>query len=243
MVQTDRVEVIVAPASTQVQPALDITRETPIVFAQHADPVGLGHVSSLARPGGNVTGVSMLLTDLAGKGLELLHESLPLVDRIAVVSNPTTPSHPQVTAHIRSVASALKIAVFEAPASSVEEFEPAFARMKQSGAGACIVPSFPLTNANPTPLAHLQFSYSLPALFGNRANMAAGGLMSYAADFTSMYAKAADYVDKILRGAKPGDLPVDQASKYEFGINIKAAERLGISLPSSILARADVVID
>jgi putative ABC transport system substrate-binding protein len=236
------VDVIIAPASTQVEPARRATKTIPIVFAQHADPVGTGHVASLGRPGGNVTGVSMLLTDVAAKGLGLLKEVLPRATRLGVLWNPTTPTHPYVLKVIAGTAKGLGVELVLAPVSVVADFEAAFATLLRERASGFLVPTSPLTNSQPAPLAELAVRHRLPGMFGNRANVLAGGLMSYGADFDDMYRRAAAYVDKILKGARPADLPVEQASKYQLIINRKTAAAIGITIPQSILLRTDEIL-
>ncbi len=236
------VDVIIAPASTQVEPARQATKTIPIVFAQHADPVGTGHVASLGRPGGNITGVSMLLTDVAAKGLELLKEVLPQAVRIGVLWNPTTPTHPHVLKVVAVTAKRLGIELVLAPVKSVADFETSFSTLVRERASGFLVPTSPLTNSQPAPLAELALKHRLPGMFGNRANVLAGGLMSYGADFNDMYRRTAAYVDKILKGAKPADLPVEQASKYQLIINGKTAAAIGVSIPNSILLRTDEMI-
>jgi putative ABC transport system substrate-binding protein len=236
------VDLIIAPASTQVEPARRATSTIPIVFTQHADPVGTGHVASLARPGGNITGVSMLLTEVAAKGLALLKEVLPGASRIGVLWNPTTPTHPLVLKALDPVAERLSLRLVMAPVSSVADFDTAFATLAREQAAGFLVPTSPLTNSQPAPLAQLALRHRLPGMFGNKANVEAGGLMSYGADFNYMYRSAAAYVDRILKGAKPGDLAVQQPSKYYLVINRSTAAAIGVSLPQSILLRADEVI-
>jgi putative ABC transport system substrate-binding protein len=237
------VDVMFAPASTQVEPARHATQTIPIVFAQHADPVGTGHVESLAHPGGNITGVSMVLTELAAKGLEILKEAVPSLTRIGVLWNPTTPSHVRVVEQIEVAGKALDVQLLMTPVRTVADFEPAFSNMKSAAAGGFLVPPSPLTNSHPGPLAELALRYRLPGMFGNKDNVAAGGLMSYGADFNYMYRHAAIYIDKILKGDKPSDLPVEQASKYILVLNLKTAGALSIDLPPTLLARADEVIE
>jgi len=237
------VDVILAPASTQVEPSRQATRTIPIVFAQHADPVGTGHVASLARPGGNITGVSMLLTELAAKGLELLHQVVPRATRVGVLWNPTTPTHPYVLKAVEAAGQKLGVQLLMVPAQAVEDFEKAFSTMARERVGGFLVPTSPLTNSQPAPLAELALRHRLPGMFGNRANVVAGGLMSYGADFNYMYRRAALYVDKILKGAKPGDLAVEQASKYNLVINRRTARAIGVAIPESILLRTDEVIE
>jgi putative ABC transport system substrate-binding protein len=236
------VDVIIAPASTQVEPARRATRTIPIVFAQHADPVGTGHVASLARPGGNVTGVSMLLTEVAAKGLELLKETLPRATRIGVLWNPTTPTHPYVLKALEPAAERLGVRLVMAPVQSVEDFERVFATLVRESADGFLVPTSPLTNSQPRPLAELALKHRLPGMFGNKANVEAGGLMSYGADFNYMYRRTALYVDKILKGSRPGDLPVEQASKYYLVVNRATASAIGVSIPRSIVVRTDEVV-
>lgn len=237
-----RVDVIIAPASTQVEPARQATKTIPIVFAQHADPVGTGHVASLGRPGGNVTGVSMLLTEVAAKGLELLKEVLPQAERIGVLWNPTTPTHPHVLKVVEDRGRKLGVALVLAPVKVVADFDGAFSTLIRERVSGFLVPTSPLTNSQPAPLAELGLKHRLPGMFGNRANVLAGGLMSYGADFNDMYRRTASYVDKILKGSRPADLPVEQASKYQLVINRKTASAIGITIPPSILLRADEMI-
>jgi putative ABC transport system substrate-binding protein len=238
-----KVDLIVAPASTEVEPVRQATKTIPIVFAQHADPVGLGHVASLAHPGGNITGVSMVLTELAAKGLQILKDALPHAKQIGVLWNPTTPSHTVVVKEVEVTAQNLGIQLLMLPIESVADFEGVFATMTREQADGFLVPGSPLTNTQRTPLADLELKYRLPGMFGNRANVEAGGLMSYGADFIYMYRHAALYVDKILKGEKPTDLPVEQASKYKLVINLKTAKVLNLEIPPQLLARADEVIE
>jgi putative tryptophan/tyrosine transport system substrate-binding protein len=236
------VDVIVAPASTQVEPARQATTTIPIVFAQHADPVGIGHVASLARPGGNITGVSMALTEIAAKGLEILKEAVPHATRIGVLWNPTTPSHPYVLKAVEAVGASLGVQLLMAPVRTVEDFEGAFAMMAREGADGFLVPSSPLTNSQPAPLAALALQHRLPGMFANKANVEAGGLMSYGSDFNYMYRRTASYVDKILKGATPADLPVEQSTHFELVLNLKTAQTLAITFPPIILFQAKEVI-
>ena len=238
-----RVELIIAPSSTFVQAARQATTTIPIVFAVHADPVGLGHVASLAQPGGNITGMSMLLTELAAKGLEVMTESLPQVQRIGVLWNPTTPSHPRALKAIEVAAEKLGIECRTIPAQTLEDFDGAFSTMRQDGVGGLLAVASPLVVAQAAPLAEFALKYRLPGMFPFKENVEVGGLMSYGADRDDLYRRAATYVDKILKGAKPAELPVEQASKYQLVINLKTAKQLDINLPSTLLARADEVIE
>jgi putative tryptophan/tyrosine transport system substrate-binding protein len=237
------VDVIIAPASTEVEPVRQATKTIPIVFAQHADPVGLGHVASLAHPGGNITGVSMVLTELAAKGLQILKDALPQAKQVGVLWNPTTPSHALVVKEVAAAANRLAIRLVMLPVETVADFDSVFATMARERADGFLVPGSPLTNAQRAPLADLELKYRLPGMFGNKANVEAGGLMSYGADFNFMYRRAALYVDKILKGEKPADLPVEQASRYELVINLKTAKVINFEIPPQLLARADEVIE
>jgi putative ABC transport system substrate-binding protein len=238
-----KVDVIIAPASTEVEPARQATTTIPIVFVQHADPVGIGHVASLARPGGNITGVSMVLPEIAGKALEILKDTVPSVSRVGVLWNTTTPSHVQVMKTVQLTADGLQVELLSTPIQSVADFDVAFSTMMQGHADGFLVPSSPLTNSQRGPLADLELKYQLPGIFVNKENVEAGGLMSYGADFNYMYRHAALYVDKILKGEKPAGLPVEQASRYLLVINLKTAAALSLKIPPTILARADKIIE
>jgi putative tryptophan/tyrosine transport system substrate-binding protein len=237
------VDAILAPASTQVAPARQATNTIPIIFAQHADPVGTGDVASLAHPGGNVTGVSMVLTELAAKGLEILKEAIPSIRKVGVLWNPTTPSHTQVVNQLKGAADSLNLQLIMAPVREAADFSRAFATMKHEQADGFVVPPSPLTNSQVASLAELKLQHRLPGMFGNKDNVRAGGLMSYGADFDYMYRHAAIYIDKVLKGEKPADLPVEQASKYYLIVNLKTAKALGTELSQTVIARADEVIE
>jgi putative tryptophan/tyrosine transport system substrate-binding protein len=238
-----KVDIIIAPASTEVEPVRQATKTIPIVFAQHADPVGLGHVASLAHPGGNITGVSMVLTELAAKGLEILKDVLPSAKKIGVLWNPTTPSHKLVVKEVGIAAQRLGVQLLMLPIETVADFDGVFETMAQEHADGFTVAGSPLTNMQRTLLAELELKHRLPGIFGHRAHVEAGCLMSYGANFKYMYRRTAFYVDKILKGEKPADLPVEQVSKYELVINLKTASALGLTIPPSVLARADEVIE
>ena len=225
------VDVIFAVSSTYVEVARQATQTIPIVFAIHADPVGLGHVASLARPGGNITGLSMLLTELGAKELEILKEAVPQVTRIGVLWNPTTPSHPRALKAVEAAGETLRVQIHAMPVRTVEDFDGAFATMTQQRVGAFLSLSGPLDYAQRAPLAELALKHRLPGMFGQKENVKAGGLMSYSADTLDLVRRSAAYIDKILKGAKPADLPVEQASKYELAINLKTANALGLEIP------------
>jgi putative ABC transport system substrate-binding protein len=238
------VNVIVAPSSTFVEAARQATTSIPIVFTVHADPVGLGHVASLSRPGGNVTGLSMLLTELAAKELEMMKEAVPHATRIGVLWNPTTPSHQPALKSIEAAAEKLRVELRMVPAQTLEDFEGAFSTMTQEArVDAFLVVASPLIVAQRTPLARLALKHRLPGMFPFKENVEAGGLMSYGADRDDLYRRSAAYVDKILKGVKPAELPVEQASKYQLVINLTTAKAVGLEIPPTLLARADEVIE
>ncbi|WP_024520809.1 ABC transporter substrate-binding protein [Bradyrhizobium sp. Tv2a-2] len=237
------VDVIFAPASTQVEPARRATNTIPIVFAQHADPVGLGDVASLSRPGGNITGMSMLLTEISVKELEILRETLSDAVRIGVLWNPTTPSHPSAVRAVEAVSDKLGVQLVLAQAGTVSEIQEAFATMSRERVSGVLVLSSPLYTAQGALLADLQMKHRLPEIFANRANVDAGGLVSYGADLNDLYRRAASYIDKIFKGTSPAELPVEQASRYLMVFNLKTAKALDITIPPTVLARADEVIE
>jgi putative ABC transport system substrate-binding protein len=237
------VDVIFAPASTQVEPARRATKTIPIVFAQHADPVGLGDVASLSRPGGNITGMSMLLTEIAVKELEILKETLPDATRIGVLWNPTTPSHPTAVRAVEAASEKLGVQLIAGSAGSLSEIDESFAMMSRQHCHGVLVLSSPLYSSQAAFIAELQTKFRLPEIFANRANVDAGGLASYGADLTDLYRRAAAYIDKVFKGASPADLPVEQASKYFLIFNLKTAKALDITIPPTVLARADEVIE
>src|SRR5215475_8184185 len=238
-----KVDVIFAISSTMVEPARQATSTIPIVFATHADPVGIGHVVSLARPGGNITGLSMLLTDLVPKELEILTEVVPKAKRIAVLSNPTTPSVSPAMKAVDAAGQLLGLQLVKVPAQATEDFVGAFGVMARERAEALMVVASPLFITHREPLAELALKHRLPAMFGSKENVQAGGLISYSADLTDLHRRAASYISKILKGAKADELPVEQASKFEMVINLKAAKALGLTVPPSLIARADEVIE
>ena len=201
------VEVIFAPSSTETAAALKATKTLPVVFAAHADPVGVGRVASLARPGGNATGMTMLLTDLAGKELEALKEALPNTKRFGVLFASTAPSHIPALGAAEAAARSLGVELRLAPVRAEEDFDGAFAKMTQDGVDGFMVLATPLTYSRRALLADLAVKHRLPSVFGSKENVVAGGLMSYAPDAADLTRRAASYVDKILKGAEPERLP------------------------------------
>jgi putative tryptophan/tyrosine transport system substrate-binding protein len=237
------VDIILVSSSTYVEPARQATKTIPIVFLLNADPVGLGHVASLARPGGNITGLSTLLTDLVAKELEVFKEAVPQMTRIGILWNPTTPSHGPALQAVKAVGQKLGLELLLVSGRTVDEFDGAFSTMTQEHVSGFLAIASPLSFSERAPLAELALKYRLPGMFGSRENVEAGGLMSYGVDYNDLHRRAALYVDKILKGAKPADLPVEQASKYELVINVKTANALGLTIPESLLLRADKVIE
>jgi putative ABC transport system substrate-binding protein len=185
----------------------------------------------------------MVLSEIAAKALEIFKEVMPHAKRVAVLWNPTTPSHLQVMKAVEVAAESLGVQLLSAPTITIADFDGVFSTMTRERVDGFLVPSSPLTNSERVPLADLALKSRLPGIFVNKENVEAGGLMSYGADFNYMYRHAAVYVDKILKGKKPADLPVEQASKYELVINLKTAKSIGLTIPESFLVRADKVIE
>jgi putative ABC transport system substrate-binding protein len=238
-----KVDIIFAGSSTETEQARRATNTIPIVFATHADPVSVGHVASLARPGGNITGLTALSPDITGKQLEMLKTTVPRATRFGVLYTPTTPVHRTVLQAAEAARGRLDIQLLTVGVSTAAEFDGAFAKMAQGRVDGVLVHGAALTARNTSPLAKLALKYRLPTMFGVRDNVVAGGLMSYAPDLTDMHRRVAVYIDKILKGAKPGELPVEQASTFQLVINLKTARTLGLTIPTSILGRADEVIE
>ena len=237
-----RVDVIVAIVPGATLAAKRSTASIPIVMVNTPDPVQLGLVVSLGRPGGNVTGTTTLSADLSSKQLELLKEAVPRAMRIAVLWNPNNPWHPLAVKGAEAAARSLAVQLQIVEARSAEEFERAFEAMTRKRAGAVLVLADPLTSFHRTRLAELAIKRHLPGMFGTRAYAEAGGLMSYWAHQADLDRRVASYVDRILKGAKPADLPIEQPTKFEFVINLKTAKALGLTIPPSLLGRADAVI-
>lgn len=238
------VDVIFATSSTETDRARQATKTIPIVFATHADPVGLGHVASLSRPGGNITGLSVAQTESTAKSVEILKETVPHATRLGVLWTPTAPSgHPTLRA-AEAAGKKLGVQVKGVSVLAVTDFAGAFTTMARDRVDAVLVHGAALTARHNRPLlAQLALKHRLPSMFQVEANVQAGGLMCYAPDLLDLTRRSAVYIDKILKGAKPADLPVEQASKYELVINLKTAKALGLTIPPSVLARADQVIE
>ena len=236
-------EVIVTGSSAAAVAAKQETSTIAIVTAFTADPVGSGLAASIARPGGNVTGLSNIQEDTTGKELELLKTAAPLADRVAVVSNPANPSHVSELRGGRQAASALGVEIIPIEVSAPEEIDGAFDAVTKKRADALLVLADPLFTIEASRIAALASKNRIPAMYGLREHVMAGGLMSYGPDRKDSFRRAAIYVDKILKGAKPADLPFEQPTKFELVLNLKAAKALGLTVPESLLARADEVIE
>jgi putative tryptophan/tyrosine transport system substrate-binding protein len=237
-----KVEVIVAPSSVYTSAAKQATSTIPVVFVSHADPLRSGHVATLARPGGNVTGLSLMMTETNVKSLELFKEVVRKASRVAVMWDPATPSHGPGLKAIESAAPPLGLQVQSVPVRSPAEYEAAFAAMVRERADGVLVLSTPMFIADAPQLAELALAHKLPSLFGPKNHVAAGGLMSYSPDRRELFRRGAVFVDKILRGAPPGTMPVEQPTKFELVINLRTAKSLGIVISPAMLARADEVV-
>ena len=220
-----------------------MTRTVPIVFAFVGDPVGAGFVDSLARPGGNVTGFMNFEYSISGKWLELLKEIAPGVTRAAVLRDPAIPTGPAQFGVIQAAAPSLRVEVIPVNVRDAGEIERAVAAFALSGKGGLIVTASALASRHRDLIVTLAARHKLPAIYPYRFFVAAGGLISYGPDLVDQFRHAAGYVDRILKGEKPADLPVQAPNKYELAINLKTAKALGIYVPPSLLARADEVIE
>jgi putative ABC transport system substrate-binding protein len=237
-----KVDLIVAPTSIYTGAAKRATSTIPIVFASHADPIGSGHVTSLAHPGTNATGLTIVMSETMAKSLELLKATIPGLTRVAVIWDPATPSHRPALKAVEDMGRALGLRIQPVAVRSATGFDSALSAIIQERAGAVLILSTPLFMGGAKRLAELALSHKLPTMFGPREHVEAGGLLSYSPDRADLYRRAAIYVDKILKGANPADLPVQQATKFELVINLKTAKALGLTIPPSLLARADEVI-
>ena len=236
-------DVILATGSATVAPLLQATRTVPIVFASVADPVGAGFVDSLARPGGNATGFTRSNTASSGKWLELLKEIAPGVTRAAVLRDPAIAAGIGQFGAIQAVAPSLGVEVSPVNVRDAGEIERAVTAFARSSNGGLIVTGSALAVVHRELIVTLAARHKLPAVYFERFFVASGGLISYGPDLVDQYRRAAGYVDRILKGEKPADLPVQAPTKYELVINLKTAKALGLTVPPSLLARADEVIE
>jgi ABC-type uncharacterized transport system substrate-binding protein len=237
-----QVDVLLVGPTPAALAAKDTTTTIPIVLAGVGDPVGSGLVASLARPGGNVTGVSVLQPEVVGKQLEFLKEVLPTVSRVAVLWNPAHPGHALLVRAADVAAQALGVQLHLLEARGPDAFDSAFAAMTSADAGALLVLGDPMFSQHRSRLAELAATSRLPTVHNDRAYVEAGSLLCYGASHPDMYRRAAVYVDKILKGAKPGDLPVEQPTTFELVINLKTAQALGLTIPPTLLFQATEVI-
>jgi putative ABC transport system substrate-binding protein len=237
-----KVDVIVAAGTPAVLAAKQATSVVPIVFVGAGDPVGTGLVASLPRPGGNITGLSAQTTDTVGKRLELLRELMPGIRRLAIMGNVDNPVSVLEMREIGAACTSLGLEVDALEIRRTADIVPAFEALKR-GAEALYVQADPLVIANQIRINTLALGMRLPTMHGLREYVEAGGLMSYGPNFPDLFRRAADFVDKILRGAKPSDIPVEQPTKFELVINLITAKALGLEIPPTLLARADEVIE
>jgi len=239
-----KVDIIVALATPASAAAKNATGTIPIVGISLGDPVGTGLIASLARPGGNVTGVSYSVgVETIGKGLELFKEIVPNVRRVAILSNPGNPLYAPAVRDVKVAARSLGVQLQLLETRGPTEFDGAFAAMAKERVGGLFVVADTMFNLHRARLVELAAKSRLPAAYGTRDAVEAGGLMSYGPSLPDLFRRGATYVDKILRGAKPADLPVEQPTKFELVINLKTAKALGLTIPQSVLARADQVIE
>ena len=236
-----KVDIIVTSGTPQVIALKQATSVIPIVSPTMGDPVGAGLIASLARPGGNVTGLSLLQPDLGGKRLEVLREAVPGLRRFAILGNFSNPPIAQESREVQAAADRLGVEVATIEIRRAEDIRPAFDALK--GADALYLANDQLILSNRTRINIMALVARLPTIYNSREYVEEGGLVSYGPNFVDLFRRAADFVDKILRGAKPGDIPVEQPTKFELVINLTTAKALGLTVPPTLLARADEVIE
>jgi putative ABC transport system substrate-binding protein len=237
------VDAIVAPSSIYTAAAKQATSTIPIIFMSHADPLGTGHVATLARPGGNATGLSLMMTETNVKLIELFKAAMPALSRLAVVYDPSTPSHvPGLTA-LELAGPKLNVKVQPVPVGAASEYEQAFAAMVRERADAALFLSTPLYIGDARRLADLALAHRVASLFGPRHNVVSGGLISYSPDRKDLWRRGAILLDRVLKGADPAEMPVEQPTKFELVINLATAKALELKIPEAFLLRADEVIE
>ena len=236
-----KVDVIVASGTPAVLPARDATRSIPVVFVAAVDPIAIGLVRSLARPGGNVTGLTGVFADLVGKRLELLKEAFPTITRVVLLSRKENPGHEQYVGAAQRASRTLGLQLQVVTANSPDDFEAAFRAAE--GAGAIVPVDDAMFTSHRQILVALAITNRIPAVYGVREFVEIGGLMALGANYSDLYRRAAGYVDKILKGTSPAELPIQQPAKFELTINAKTAKALGLNIPPQLLARADEVIE
>ena len=237
-----KVDVIVTAGATVTRAAKEATTTIPIVMAQDPDPVGNTFIASLARPGGNITGLSSLAADLSGKRLELLKEILLKLSRLAVFETSTNTGNARQMKETELAAESFGMKIQRVDVKGPNDIEIAFKSAMKGRADGVLVLTSAVTDAYQTEIAGFAVKSRLPVMYARAEAAEAGGLVSYGVSIADMYRRAATYVDKILKGTKPGDLPVEQPTKFEFVINLKAAKQIGLTIPPNVLARADKVI-
>jgi putative tryptophan/tyrosine transport system substrate-binding protein len=237
-----KVEILVSGGPIPTRAAKDATATIPIVMTQDTDPVGNGFVASLAKPGGNITGLSTLAPEISGKRLEVLKEIIPRLARVAVLGYSAEPGYAQVLREIELAAGAFNVQLQYLDVLEPKDIDTEFRAAAKGHADAILVMNSPIFIAHRTQVAELAVKNRLPAIYYSTEFVEDGGLMSYGVSFTDLYRRAPSYVDKILKGAKPAALPVEQPKKFEFIINLKAAKQIGLTIPATVLARADRVI-
>ena len=237
-----KVDLIVSAGPTVTRVVKEATSTIPIVMAQDTDPVGSGFVTSLARPGGNITGLSALAPEMSGKQLELLKQIVPKLSRVAVIGNSTNPGDAQALRETVLAAGSFEIYLRYLDVLDSKEIETVFRAAVKGRADAVLLLGNPILNAHRKQIADLAEKHRLPATYARPEYVEAGGLMYYGTNYNDLFRRAATYVDKILKGAKPADLPVEQPTKFEFIVNLKAAKQIGLKIPANVLAKADRVI-
>jgi putative ABC transport system substrate-binding protein len=237
-----KVELIVTAGPTVTRAAKEATSTIPIVMAQDTDPVGSGFVASLARPGGNITGLATLSPEMSGKLLELLKEIIPRLSRIAIIGNSTNPGNVQELKETELAAGAFGIQIHYLDVRAPEDIESSFRAVTKGRADALLVLGNPILNAHRAQVIALVVKSRLPSTYNRPEFVEAGGLMTYGVSYNDLLRRAATFVDKILKGAKPADLPVEQPIKFELVINLRAAKQIGLTIPPNVLMRADKVI-
>jgi putative tryptophan/tyrosine transport system substrate-binding protein len=237
-----KVDVIVSAGSTATRAVKEATSTIPIVMSQDSDPVGNGFVASLARPGGNITGLATLAPELSGKQLELLKEVVPKLSRVTVLGTSTQPGYAQWLREVKLAAGAFGVQLQYLDVLSPKDIEIAFREANKGRAEAVLVQASPVFMSQRIQIVDLAIKSRLPAIYPQTEYTEAGGLMYYGANTPDLYGRAATYVDKILKGVKPADLPVEQPTKFELIINLRAAKQIGLTIPPTVLARADRVI-
>jgi putative tryptophan/tyrosine transport system substrate-binding protein len=238
-----KVDIIITGGPPATRAAKEATNTIPIVMAQDADPVGNGFVASLARPGGNITGLATLRPEIRGKQLELLKEIIPKLSRVAVFGTSTAPGNAQSLREVELAAGAFGVKLQDLDVLSAKDIETAFRAASEGRAQAVLMMvAGTVADAHRTEIVELAVKSRLPVIYSGRPSVEAGGLMTYGVSLSDLDRRVATYVDKILKGVKPADLPVEQPTKFELIINLKAAKQIGLTIPPNVLARADKVI-